>query len=168
MSQEQVLNISHRKTFFENFKPMRIWLWLVCKITANNCHSQLLAELIRTQTRYPTSLDKMSILTWRLLVISRPETDLGLLQHPRWSAFVIIVKAPHLGCCSSPRSPLKPTFFLWTKPFENLLFAKYLATVVAPLNVHIPYTSISFPRLYFANKFHQILFKKNASSCLNI
>ena len=39
---------------------------------------------------------------------STPEADLGLLQHPRWSALLPAVnyyhKALHIGCCSSPRS----------------------------------------------------------------
>ena len=33
----------------------------------------------------------------------RSEADLRLLQHPRWSTNYYH-KAPHLGCCSSPRS----------------------------------------------------------------
>ena len=35
------------------------------------------------------------------------EVDLGLLQHPRWSA--LYHKALHLGCCSSPRSASVPS-----------------------------------------------------------
>ena len=38
---------------------------------------------------------------------SSAEADLGLLQHPRWSALLtIITKRPILdvGCCNSPRS----------------------------------------------------------------
>ena len=48
MSQERASNFDRWKTFSENDKPMRVWLWLVCKIIVNNCHSQLLAELIQT------------------------------------------------------------------------------------------------------------------------
>ena len=32
------------------------------------------------------------------------ELDLGLLQHPRWSALLYYHKALYLGCCNNPRS----------------------------------------------------------------
>ena len=70
MSCERALNFDQWKTFSENYKPMRIWLWLVYKFTDNYCRSRLFFEFIQTQKRYPTSLDKMRILTWKLLVIS--------------------------------------------------------------------------------------------------
>ena len=47
-------NFDQWKTFSENYKSMRAWLWLVYKFT----------ELIQTQKRYPNSLDKMLILKW--------------------------------------------------------------------------------------------------------
>ena len=70
MSCEGRLNFDQWKTFSENYKPIRVWLWFVYKFTENNCHSQLFSQFIQTQKRYPTSLDKIRILTWKLLVIS--------------------------------------------------------------------------------------------------
>ena len=40
------------------------------KITENNCHSRHFAVVIRIPKRYPTSLNKISILTLILLIIS--------------------------------------------------------------------------------------------------
>ena len=51
-----------RNTFSDNHKQIAAWLWFVYKITGNNCHSPLLDEF--------ACLSKISILTWRLLVIS--------------------------------------------------------------------------------------------------
>ena len=42
----------------------------ICWFTKNNCHLQLFSNFIQTQKRYPTTLDKIRILTWKLLVIS--------------------------------------------------------------------------------------------------
>ena len=44
------------------------------------------------------------------------EADLGLLQHPRWSALWAVNyyhKALHLGCCSSPRSACVESHLYW-------------------------------------------------------
>ena len=68
--QKKMWNFDQWKTFPKNYKPMRIWLCLVCKFTENYCRSRLFSEFIQTQKRCPTSLDKMHILTWKLLVIS--------------------------------------------------------------------------------------------------
>ena len=57
-------------TFSENYKPIRVLVWLVYKFTRSNCCLWLFSEFIQTQKRYPTSLDKISNLTWKLLVIS--------------------------------------------------------------------------------------------------
>ena len=70
MSCERVLNFDQWKIFSENYKPMRVWLWLVYRFTENNCRLRLFPEFIQTQKRYPTSPDKISMLTWKLLVIS--------------------------------------------------------------------------------------------------
>ena len=44
MSCERALNFDQRKTFSENYKPMRVWLWLVYKF-ADNCQiSRLFSE----------------------------------------------------------------------------------------------------------------------------
>ena len=63
---ERALNFDQWKTFSESSKPIRVWLWLVYKFTENNCRSRLSSEFIQTQKRYPTSPNKISILTWKL------------------------------------------------------------------------------------------------------
>ena len=63
MSCERVLNFSQWKTFSENYKPIRVSLWLVYKFTKNNCPLRLFSEFIQIQKRYPTFLDKISVLT---------------------------------------------------------------------------------------------------------
>ena len=67
---ERALKFDLWKTLSENYKPIRVWLWLVFKFTENYCRLRLLSEFIQTQKRYCTSLDKICILTWKLLVIS--------------------------------------------------------------------------------------------------
>ena len=59
MSYECALNFDQRKTFSGNYKPMRLWLWLVYKITENYYRSRLFSEFIQTQKRYTTSLDNI-------------------------------------------------------------------------------------------------------------
>ena len=70
MSCGHTLNFDQLKTFSENYKPMRVWFWFVYKFTENYCHSWLFSEFIQTQKRYLTSLNKICILTWKLLVIT--------------------------------------------------------------------------------------------------
>ena len=71
MSCERALNFDQWKTFSENYKPMRVSLWLVYKFTENCQIYRLFSESIQTNKRYPTCLEKIRILTWKLLVISR-------------------------------------------------------------------------------------------------
>ena len=70
MSCERALNFDRWKTLSENYKPMRVWLWLVYKFTENYCCLRLFSNFIQTQRMYPTSLDKIRILTWKLLALS--------------------------------------------------------------------------------------------------
>ena len=51
------------------YQLITVWLWFIYRITKSKCRSLLFADFIQTQKRYPTSLDKRSNLTWRLLVI---------------------------------------------------------------------------------------------------
>ena len=69
MSCERALNFDQWKTFSENYKPMRVWLWLVYKFAENCQMYRLFSESIQTKKRYPTSLDKRRIQTQKLLVI---------------------------------------------------------------------------------------------------
>ena len=59
MSCERALNFDQWKTFSENYKPMRVWLWLVYKFTENYYPSRLFSKFIQTQRRYPSSPDKI-------------------------------------------------------------------------------------------------------------
>ena len=70
MSRGCALNFDVWQTFSENCKQIRVWSWLVCKITGNNCGSRLFTKFIKIPKRYLTSFDKISILTWTLFVIS--------------------------------------------------------------------------------------------------
>ena len=70
MSFARALNFDQGKTFSENYKSIRVWVWVVYKFTENNCCLQLSTDFIQTQKRYSTSLDKISNLTWKLFIIS--------------------------------------------------------------------------------------------------
>ena len=64
MSCEPVLNFNQWKALSKNYKPIRVWLLLFYKFTNNNnCHSWLFFESIQIQESYPTSLDKIGVLT---------------------------------------------------------------------------------------------------------
>ena len=67
---EGSLDFDQWKTFSENCKPIKFLLQFGYKFTQNNCRSRLFSKFIQTQKRYPTSLDKIRILAWKLLVIS--------------------------------------------------------------------------------------------------
>ena len=43
------VDLDQWKLFSENYKPMRVWLWFVYKITGPNCCSRHFAEFIQTQ-----------------------------------------------------------------------------------------------------------------------
>ena len=70
ISCERALNFDQWETFSKNYKPMRVWLWLVYKFFENYCRLRLFSEFIQIQKRYSTSLDKARVLTWKLIVIS--------------------------------------------------------------------------------------------------
>ena len=61
------MNFDQLKTFSENYKSVRVWLWLIWKFTENYCLLRLLPYFIQTQKRYLTSLDKISIFLWTKL-----------------------------------------------------------------------------------------------------
>ena len=70
MSSERGLNFDQWKMFSENYKPMRVWLWFDYKFTENYRRLRLFSVFIQTKNRYPTALDKIRILTWKLLATS--------------------------------------------------------------------------------------------------
>ena len=69
MSCERALNFDQWKTFSENYKPMRVWLCLAYRFIENNCRSWIFSNFIQNQKVYSVSSDKISILTWKILVI---------------------------------------------------------------------------------------------------
>ena len=97
MSCERASNFNQWKTFSENYKPMRVWFWLVYKSTENFCPSWLFL-------RVHSNSKEVSYLSWQN-------------------------KYPNLKTTCH----MKLKFFLWTKLLENLLLAKYLISVAAPL-----------------------------------
>ena len=101
MSCERALNFDQWKTFSENYKPMRVWLWLVYKIYR---------ELLSLATFLPvhSNSKEVSYLSW---------TN----TYPKLKATCHI----------------KLKYFLWIKLLENLLRAKYLISVAAPLIQHV-------------------------------
>ena len=66
MSCERALNVYQWKTISQ----WKFDYGFFTKFTENYCRSRLFSEFIQTQKRYPTFLDKIRILTWKLLVIS--------------------------------------------------------------------------------------------------
>ena len=117
MSYERALNFDQWKAFSENYKPMRVWLWLVYKFTENYFRSWLFSEFIQTQRRYL----------------------------PRQNTYPNLKTTCHI----------KLKFFLWTKPLENLLFAKYLISVTASLS-------------WKDNKYYQLLFEQKRNFKINV
>ena len=61
MSQESALNFDQWEKHSENYKPIGVFVY---KITENNRRLGCYTEFIQTQKSYPTSLYKISILTW--------------------------------------------------------------------------------------------------------
>ena len=49
MSCEHALNFDQWKTVSENYKPMRVFLWLVNRFTKSNCGLQVFFKFIQTQ-----------------------------------------------------------------------------------------------------------------------
>ena len=109
MSCERALNFDQWKTFSENYKPIRVWLWLVYKFTENYCSLQLFPEFIQAQKRYPTSLDKIRILAWKLLVISSQNFSCEL--NSLWE--LTPSKISHICCCGFKLHKTRFHFFLY-------------------------------------------------------
>ena len=66
---KRALSFDQWKKYSENYQPIRDRLRLVYKFTENYCRLRLFSKFIQTQKRYPTSLDKIRILPWKLLII---------------------------------------------------------------------------------------------------
>ena len=67
---ERALNVNQWKTSSKIYKPIRFGLTLIDKITHCDCFLCQSLEFIQTQNRHPTSLDKTSIRTGRILLTS--------------------------------------------------------------------------------------------------
>ena len=62
MSRELILNFYQWKTFSEKCKLIGVRLWIALRITKKNC-LLLVTEFVQTQERYPTSFEKINIVT---------------------------------------------------------------------------------------------------------
>ena len=51
MSRERFVDFDKRNTFPGNYKPIKVKLYLIYKITENNCRSLLLTDSIQIQER---------------------------------------------------------------------------------------------------------------------
>ena len=127
-----------------NYKPIGVWLWLFHKATKNVSQSRLFVEFIQNQKRYHTSLDKTSIVTWKLLVVSsqnlsvtwqKGESQNGCFKKIRDIKFSEkrIFLSPWKGFVpwntrfwDSPFCHITDEFFLWAKLLESLLYNKYM------------------------------------------
>ena len=58
VSSERALNFDQWKTFLENYKPIRISLWLLYKYTKNNYRSRLFSESIQLKRGILPTLTK--------------------------------------------------------------------------------------------------------------
>ena len=97
----------------------------MCKITENNCHSQLLVYFVSSQNMYPISRD-ISILTWWLLVMSKVflEISQNSLENTCARVSFLIKLQDTSGSCfflSNRRANKLPSRF-WS-------FAKYCISV---------------------------------------
>ena len=96
MSCKHALNFDQWNTLSENYKPMRVWLWLV--------YEELL--LLTTFLQVYSNSKEVSYLSWQNTY-------------------------PNLKTTSH----IKLNFFLWTKLLKNVLLAKDLISVTAPLKL---------------------------------
>ena len=58
MSCDRALNFDQWKIFSENYKPMRVWLWFVCKFTENHLS-------LATFLRVHSNSKEVSYLSWQ-------------------------------------------------------------------------------------------------------
>ena len=63
MSCKRASTFDQLKTLSENYEPMVVELWLLYKFTESDRGLRPFSEFMQTQKSYPTSLDKLSILT---------------------------------------------------------------------------------------------------------
>ena len=84
-----LISFDQWQRFSESYKPIRVGLWLVYKIMENNCLSQLFPEFIQTQRRYPTSLNKISILNWTLVIVSSQNFSFELNSSRTFSSWSV-------------------------------------------------------------------------------
>ena len=76
---KSAINLDQLKTFSENYKPIRVWLWLVYKFNDNNCRLRLFSEFIQTQK-------KVSYLPWQNKYANLKTT------------FVVVVSSQNFPC----------------------------------------------------------------------
>ena len=86
-----VINFDQWENFSQKYESIRVWLWLAYEIIVNNCCSRVFAKFIQTHKTHPTSLDKISTSTWKLLVILRPNffCELNSLQNVSYLSLLL-------------------------------------------------------------------------------
>ena len=74
MSCGRALNFDQWKTFSENYKPMRVSLWVLYKFTENYYRLRLFSEFIQTRKMYPIrgrfTTPNNKLLLWFTLITS--------------------------------------------------------------------------------------------------
>ena len=135
MSWERGLNFDQWKTFSENSKPVRVWLWFAYKFIENYCRLRLFSEFIQTQKRY-------SYLSWQNTYPNLKTTCRIKLKFLLWTKLpenLILTKY-----FISVAAPLKSTsgqlilfiydFFSyrWVKT-EKIIYTKNLASEITVL-----------------------------------
>ena len=78
ISCERTLNFDQGKMFSKKYKPMIVWLWLIYKFILKFCCLRLFCQFIQTKRGYPTSFDKICILTSKLFAISNQNFSLWI------------------------------------------------------------------------------------------
>ena len=120
MSCEHASNFNQWKTFSENYKPMRVWLWLVYKITENYCRSWRFSEFIQTQERYPnlkaTCHMKLKCFLWT-----------KLLENLLLAQYLMSVAAPLTAC--------NFVFCIWMFHLSQSKTSKNLTKIATSINV---------------------------------
>ena len=68
MSHDCILNFGQWEMFSEQYQPIAAFVY---KVTQKKYRWRHFVKFIRTQEKYPTSLDKIIILTWILVISGR-------------------------------------------------------------------------------------------------
>ena len=133
LSCERALNFDQWKTFSENYKPMRVWLWLVYKFTENYCRSWLFSEFIQTQRRYLPRQNTYPNLKTTCHIKLKFFLWTKLLEYLLLAKYLISVAVP-LGVARQNTFAGK---VMW--PFQTVIYRFYLSKYT----INVPFWLIS-------------------------